>query len=327
MKWDAVVTATKPRLVIIGGSSVNYGVSSAYLEALLNDEYDVINYGTIRTTCQRLYVEALASQLGEGDILIYAPESSSAYTMGSGKLDTFKIFRDTEGVYNLYRYVDIANYSDYFKGITNFNSERFNSMLSGGSDYDGHTVPSQDLVGKNGGFKATYPDAFTIINQDGDMIGGTNKNTATNGTPKFSVNFSYYVYDEGDKSSTGSDIRDYADLMNAALQLHEDKGVKVFFGFAPVHKNALTTETKNTAIQKGYDADMAATYGVKALGSCSDHIFAYGYMSQNDTHHLTDKGRVKHTFQIYLELCEALGITDGYQNSTDVGRDFPGCAW
>lgn len=326
VKWDAVVTATKPRLVIIGGSSVNYGVSSAYLEALLDGEYDVINYGTIRTTCQRLYVEALASQLGEGDILIYAPESSSAYTMGSGKLDTFKIFRDTEGVYNLYRHVDIANYSDYFKGITNFNSERFSTMLSGGNDYDGYTVPSQDLVGKNGGFKATYPDPFTIINADGDMIGGDNKNSATNGKPKFSVNFSKFVYDEADTSATGSDITTYAAQMAAALKLHEANGVRVFFGFAPVNKNALTTAAKLESTQTAYNALVAELYGVDVLGNCADHIFSYTYMSQNDAHHLTDKGRVKHTFQLYKELCEALGI-DGYTKNSAVGKDFPGCAW
>ncbi len=324
VKWDAVVNATKPRIVIIGGSSVNYGVSSAYLEALMSGEYDVINYGTIRTTCQRLYVEALASQLGEGDILIYAPENSSAYTMGSGKLDTFKIFRDTEGVYNMYRHVDIANYSDYFKGITDYNLNRY---ASSAQDYNGYSVPSQDLVGKHGGVKLTYPDPFTIINADGDMIGGTNKNKAQNGTPKFTVNFSEYVYDEGDKSATGSNVNDYADLMAAALQLHEDKGVKVFFGFAPVSKKALSTAAALAVTQKAYDADVRGWYGVDVLGSCSNHIFDYTYMSQNDSHHLTDKGRVLHTYQLYLELCEALGITNVHESSDAVGKNFPGCAW
>ena len=322
VKWDAVVTATKPRLVIVGGSSVNYGVSSAYLEALLNGEYDVINYGTIRTTCQRLYVEALASQLGEGDIFIYAPENSSAYTMGSGKLDTFKIFRDVEGVYNVFRHVDIANYSDYFAGITDFNAQRYTSS----NDYDGYTVSNASQEGVNGGFKATYPDPYTIINQDGDMIGGTNKNTANNGTPKYSVNFSEYVYDEADSSSMGSNINDYADKMKAALALHTAKGVKVFFGFAPVNENALVGEAKMEAVQKMYDADVAEWYGVEVLGSSSDHVFSWRYISQNDSHHLTDEGRVLHTFQLYLELCEALDI-NGYTSSTAVGTNFPGCKW
>ena len=50
-------------------------------------------------------------------------------------------------------------------------------------------------------------------------------------------------------------------------------------------------------------------------------------MSQNDSHHLTDKGRVLHTYQLYLELCEALGITNVHATSDAVGKNFPGCAW
>ena len=124
----------------------------------------------------------------------------------------------------------------------------------------------------------------------------------------------------------GSDITTYAAQMAAALKLHEANGVRVFFGFAPVNKNALTTAAKLESTQTAYNALVAELYGVDVLGNCADHIFSYTYMSQNDAHHLTDKGRVKHTFQLYKELCEALGI-DGYTKNSAVGKDFPGCAW
>ena len=321
VKWDAVVSATQPRLVILSGSSTLWGVASKYLEALLDGQYDVINYGTIRTTSMRLYLEALTSELGAGDILIYAPENSSAYTMGGGKLDTFKIFRDTEGVYNIYRHVDIANYTDYFNGLADFNKQRYGLGESNYLAYNSFTGTEQNA------FQVTYPGKYSIVDQDGDLIAQAGKDTTKNGTPTHKVNFNDYVADEKEASTVGSNITTYAPLVKAVLDTHEKNGVTTYFGFAPVNRNAIVGEGITSAGQKAYDARIAELYGVDVLGSCSNHIFDWNKCFNNDAHHLTDQGRVLHTYQFYLELCAALGLEVKYTTSTALGTNFPGCKW
>lgn len=328
VKWDHVM-ASKAQghkvIVVVGGSSAVYGFSAQYMEKLMSGAYDVINFGTICTTAGRLYVEALASLLTEDDILIWAPESSTAYQMGSGVLDTFKIFRDTEGMYNVWRAVDISRFSHYFSGLTDFYAQRGNAAAK---DYEGYNVNRNPSLAHE--FRCTYPDTYTIINYWGDLIGGTNKNKSNSQTPGNKVSFDGKTTSEACYGSTvsGTDIAEYADVAKEALQALRDKGVKVYFGFAPTSEKALIGQAALPSQQKAYDALIARLYGVEVLGSCSDHVFAYTYMTNGDAHHLTDKGTQIHTYRLYKELCTALGLTAKTEaEAKTVGASVPGIAW
>jgi len=332
VKWDHVMASKaqgRKVIVLVAGSSAVYGFSAQYMEKLMSGEYDVINFGTICTTAGRLYVEALASLLTEDDILIWAPEASTAYQMGSGVLDTFKIFRDTEGMYNVYRAVDIAHFSNYFTGLTDFygnaQSGRRNMQAK---DYEGYNVARNPSLAHE--FRCTYPDQFTVINYWGDMVAGTNKNKTRNSTPGNKVSFDGMTTSEVLYGSavSGTDIADYAEVSKAALQALKDKGVKVYFGFAPVNRNALIGQASLPAQQAAYDALVAELYGVEVLGSCSDHIYTYTYMTNGDAHHLTDKGTQINTYRYYTELCTALGLTAMTEaEAKTVGASVPGLAW
>ncbi|MBP5209550.1 MAG: leucine-rich repeat protein, partial [Clostridia bacterium] len=229
VKYDTILASEKPVIVILSGSSSVYGLSAEYFEALMGDEYTVVNYGTIRTTSMLLYLEGLKAVLGEGDILIYAPENSSAYTMGSGELNTFKIFRDTEGSYNLFRDVDIAHFSHYFSGISDYNNRRYGSSASSYAMYNVPNTPS----GSNQ-FRLTYPDTFTIFNQHGDMVAAnpTNKNkTGSSTNQKISFDDKTYSISEGEGAGS---IAAVAPAANAALAALRAQGVATYFGFCPV---------------------------------------------------------------------------------------------
>lgn len=327
-KWDHVMASKaqgRKVIVLTAGSSGLFGFSAQYMEKLMSGEYDVINFGTICTTAGRLYVEALATLLTEDDILIWAPEPSTAYQMGSGVLDTFKIFRDTEGMYNVYRAVDISHFSHYFAGLTDYYGNR-GAMT--GRDYEGYNVARTPGLAHE--FRLTYPDTFTVINYWGDLIGGANKNKSSTKTPGNKVSFDGKATSEALYGSvvSGTDISVYADASKAALQALRDKGVKVCFGFAPVNEKALIGQAGLASQQKAYDALVAQLYGVEVLGSCSDHIFANTYMTQGDAHHLTDKGTQIHTYRLYTELCNALGLTAKTEaEAKTAGASVPGIAW
>ena len=322
---DAIVSAEEDEklMVFLAASSGHYGFSSTYMKALFNDEYKVVNFSTVRTTAIRLYLEAFEGMLGEGDVLVYAPEPSSIYTMGSGKLDTFKIFRDTEGMINVFRHVDIANFSDYFAGITDYNTKYAGSATY---SYEEYAVP--ELTGYSSHeVIINYPSNNPVYwTPTGDLIGGPAKNQTQNGTPGIKVYFTDSIYNEAGTVNAAS-IKSSAAKVKAAIAALRDNGVTVFFGFAPVNKNALAGTGATASTQTAYETMIAEQFGVELLGSCSDHIFEWNYFVSNDAHHLTDKGRVLHTWQMYLDLCEAMGITDGYTNSRAVGTDFEGCKW
>jgi hypothetical protein len=67
-----------------------------------------------------MYLEAMQHYANENDIILYAPENSS-YMMGEGTL-YWKTLRDMEGMYNIFRYIDISGYSNVFGAIAEYNS-------------------------------------------------------------------------------------------------------------------------------------------------------------------------------------------------------------
>ena len=95
------------RIILIAGSSAYQGFGTEYMEALLEGEYRVINFGTTRTTNGIMYLEAMNALAHEGDVVIYAPENSS-YMFGETEL-YWKTLRDLESMNNIYRYVDFSN--------------------------------------------------------------------------------------------------------------------------------------------------------------------------------------------------------------------------
>lgn len=334
-KWDHVMAA-KARgekvMVLVAGSSAVYGFSAQYMEKLMDGEYTVVNFGTICTTAGRLYVEALATLLTEDDILIWAPEASTAYQMGSGVLDTFKIFRDTEGMYNVYRAVDIAHFSNYFAGITDYNSGTNHARLTmTAKDYNGYNIPSDfDATTTPYDFTCSYPDKYAIINYYGDLIAGANKNTTQNKTPGNKVSFDGKTTSESINGTvvSGSDITTYAPLAKAALKTLSDNGVGVYFGFCPVNEKALIGSAATASQQSWYDAFVAEQFGATVLGSCTDHVFTWNYFTSGDSHHLIDKGTQLNTYRYYTELCAALGRTPKTEaEAKAAGAGVPGIDW
>ncbi|MBO5790171.1 MAG: leucine-rich repeat protein [Clostridia bacterium] len=329
VKWDRLMaTEGQKRIVFISGSSSLWGINSEYLEKLLDGEYAVVNYGTIRTTSSALYFEAISNIVDDDDTIILAPECSSAYQMGGTSLgggkSELKVFRDTEGVYNIYRNIDIANYENYFTGISLFNQARY------GMDAKDYEYYPDANVSSNSGHKIrlTYPDANTIINEYGDLIckKGSKKNNTSSSTPGKTTSFDGYTYNYADNANTDK-IADYAANFNKIAAIAEDNGAKVFFGFCPVNKKSLSTAASSAAQQQRYDALLAELYDFDILGSSSKHVFDYSYFYQADQHHVTDKGTVKHTYQFYLDICEAFDLEVKHDANAFKNDGIPGCAW
>jgi hypothetical protein len=109
----------EPRLIVIGGSSIYEGLATEYLEALLGGDYRVVNFGTTRTTHCTMYLEAMQYYANKDDVVVYAPENS-AYLLGEREL-YWKTMRDLEGMVNIYRYVDMTQYTNFFSAFTDFN--------------------------------------------------------------------------------------------------------------------------------------------------------------------------------------------------------------
>ena len=314
----------KSRIIVIAGSSAYQGLASEYMENLFLEEYRVVNFGTTRTTNGIMYLEAMQYYAHEGDYVLFAPENS-AYMMGETEL-YWKTLRDLESMYNIYRGVDISNYSGYFSAFAYFNKNyRYNrdprayeeitkvTATNKYGDYN-HSKRAQYCVESN------YIDTYFITMNNRFKsrfdLDWNNKDAQT-------ANKDYT--DPNNKTWCSVDDPYYKDQMNRVINLVKATGAEVYFSFCPVDGSKLFPEAKSLSWLQNYDKFIDDTYDFDGrVGSCVDYIFDHKYF-YDCAFHPNDYGRAYRTYRLYYDLCDIMGKSPlGY---LDVGDDFYGCCF
>ena len=335
-----LASADQNRIILIAGSSAYQGFGTEYMEALLEGEYRVINFGTTRTTNGIMYLEAMNALAHEGDVVIYAPENSS-YMFGETEL-YWKTLRDLESMNNIYRYVDFSNYTNIFGSFTDFNkSYRYNE--AGGAS----TPRRYEQISVNGSVNdptGTYKNPTT--NKYGDYLYSQRVGVSSRYNDAYFITMNERIksklegaWNDTNNQHANKDYTDpsnetwcsftdpyFADQMNRAIDLAKSSGAKVYFAFCPSDANALVEGADTYARLRAYDELIRSTYNFDGLvGMAENYVFDHSYF-YDCAFHLNDTGRTYRTYRMYLDLADILGITDtnGYKS---VGTDFDGCTF
>ena len=334
------------RIIMIGGSSIYEGLSTTYIEALINnsgleEEYSFINFGTTRTLTIMLYLDAIDHYTKQGDIVVMSPENHIR-AMG----DTSFVrdsYDDSEGMYpSLMRYLDISKYTGVFTSLSAFNLEsrvskkptRYEDICKVGDGSKGSDKYGDDL--------SDYAKRSIMRNQAG-CVGYTDTYTITFNEKVKSTLAPGWKDENRDTADwknpdnlTWCNFNDpkYADEVNRMIREIKATGAKAYFAFAPVDGIGISgsawgviPEVKADAANwlLAYDNLVADTYyeldGL--VGSSVDYVYHHNYFFDN-AYHLNNYGRALRTYQFYTDMTAILGITDtvGY---TELGKNFKGC--
>ena len=326
----------KNRVIVISGSSSYRGLSTLYLEALLENEYRVINFGTTRTTHGTIYLEAMKYLAHEGDIIVYAPENS-AYMMGEPEF-YWKTLRDLESMYNLFRYIDISNYTGVFTAFSAWNQGRSYTeeymeshpgryeRNAGAYEQIGERASSTDKYGDSHGAAlldycnlSAYKDSYyiTLNNRIKSKYEGAWSNKTYQELHKDYTNLN-------DETWISIDDEPYVTLMNRAFDAARSSGAKVYFGFAPIDGESIVPEAQNLAHFRAYEKLIENIYHIDGLmGSCKDYIYARKYC-YDCAYHTNAYGRTYRTYQLYLDIADTLGI-ENPNGIYSKGTNFEGC--
>ena len=319
----------KNRVIVIAGSSVHLGLSSTYMEALLDNQYTVVNFGTTRTVNCTIFLEAMGKLTHEGDIIIYAPENSS-YMVGEREI-YWKTLREVESMYNVFRHIDIKNYTGILSAFSDYNMNyRLKTTGSGpisptpyevkvpmlssefGSDKygDSHGQNKGSLQSSYYGYYITFNERYKS-KDEGNILSNEN----------LEANKDYN--DKNNKTWTSINEEYYTTTMNAAISGAKRGGAAVCFGYCPADADAVVEASRNKQQLLRYEELIKSMYTYdKYLGSAADHVFAHEYF-YDSSFHLNDVGRAYHTYKLYLEICESFGRTP--KGFRDAGVDFKGC--
>ncbi len=312
------------RVIVVSGSSSYLGLGTEYLEALLDNQYRVVNFGTTRTTHGTIYLEAMQKYAHEGDIVIYAPENS-AYMYGETEL-YWKTIRDLEGMYNLFRYVDMSNYTAVFSSFAELNSAYKYKRTP--TPYE--LICTAKYTNKFGDRKeedmakyvdlSEYSDSYYItftnrIKSKYDVGNWRDEDSELNGKD---------YNDPNNKAWCSIDQQYMLDLMNHAIDAARSSGAKVYYGFAPTDADSVAVEQRSIAALNAYDELISRIYHFDGnLGSSKNYIFARKYF-HDCAFHPNDYGKTYRTYAMYLDLAAIIGISEPHE-IFDKGVNFAGC--
>ena len=321
-----MATSDKNRIIVIGGSSVLQGLGTEYLEALLSGEYEVINFGTTRTTNGLVYLEAVKNYVHDGDIVLYSPENS-IYMMGENEL-YWKTLRDMEGMYNLWRDIDVSGYENVLSAFADFNqSYRYKKAPTMYEEMvESKTVtPDGDRQDERRAYyrsanKINYVDSYYITLNE--RVKSKDEGEWSNAQDQL-ANKDYTNPDN--PTWVSFTAPEYKVPVNEALEAIKGAGAKTYFAFPPADANAVVPEAKDAAWIAAYDNLILTTYTALdgILGSSADYIYDHEYF-YDCALHLNDYGRTIRTYDLYLDIAKKLGITSP-KGMKDVGESFVGC--
>ena len=275
-KWERLATAKQAGekvIVVMSGSSSLNGLDTPMMQEAFNSEYTVVNFGTNAGNCGVLYMEFVSHFMGEGDILIDAPEMGGDQ---AGNMNvTWKFFRGLEMQCNVWRYVDIANYKKLFSSLAEHNKTR---------------APMADK---------DYTQVSTGMDANGDL---QDPARAVLNKPDYCA---------GSKFSLGTNIfaGNAAKNLNWVYALLQKKGVTVYFSNAPFNANSLTAAAKTEQAQNAYNDSIVKNLKVPVISKVQDYIIKGEWMYNSD-YHPNDFGREYRTKNLIRDL-KAQMVKDG----------------
>lgn len=152
-KHQLLVNSTGPKLVLVGGSNVLYGIDGSLLEEKTN--YSVVNYGLRAQTPLSFYEKEISPHVKSGDLILFIMEYGYYYGASNDMAVTYILQTYPQGIPSLLpeylggfpeygRALVPDQLVHYIKGVPERNDIRISIDAWGGStdllDYDGYFV-------------------------------------------------------------------------------------------------------------------------------------------------------------------------------------------
>ena len=268
-KFERLNSIEEPKIVIVGGSSVAFGIDSALLEKYM--DMPVVNFGLYASLGTKLMLDLSRSGIGEGDIVIVAPEiNSQTYSLYFNTDTTLKAL---DGSFHMAKYIPREHRSSLLGGLWNLASGKAGYMLSG--------APANP----DGAYNSKYFDEY------GDFDYGRKEN----------IMLDYYDINTMIDPDPEIITDEFADYVNDYVDYCESQGAKVYFAFPPMNRLGVVdgkTEEDFCIFADAVEEKIKAKIINMDINSC---IYEPGYFYDTNFH-LNDAGRLMHTLNLLTDM-------------------------
>ena len=270
-KYDRLHSVEGSKIVVVGGSSVAFGLDSEMLERYTG--MPVVNFGLYAALGTKLMLDLSRSAIGEGDLVIISPEldpqTLSLYFSAEQTLmaldDDFSMVWD----------IPAENKISLLGGMWSFAARKL-KLIFGGTPLNPDGVYNSANFNEYGDL--VYPRAENIMDVYYDA------NTPVNLT-----------------SDTVSE--DFIDYLNDYVRECERRGAKVFFAYCPLNEMAIVDDT----LAESFHEFLRDSLECEVIGTPREAIMNAGYFYDTNFH-LNEAGATANTVRLTRDLLFALGI-------------------
>lgn len=273
-KYERLNAVDEPKVIVVGGSSVAFGLDSALLEA--NVGMPVVNFGLYATLGTKIMMDLSKANINEGDIIVLAPEMD-AQTL-SLYFNAEAALQGIESNWGMLRYIDSDNHSDLVGGLYEYITSKIKYLREGLLDPAG--VYNRDSFNEYGDIVYERPYNTMLLGYD----------------PTRTIDLTAALWDE-----------EFVDYVNDYTAYCEKKGATVYFSFCPMNESAMASTTTEDTLFEFYSY-LYNTLDCEVIGNVNDYIIEQDYFYDSNFH-LNDSGVVLRTSLLAHDINRARGIT------------------
>ncbi len=276
-KFDRLNSVDGEKVVLIGGSSLAFGLDSATMEEYLGRP--VVNFGLYATLGTKVMLDLSRSAIGRGDVIVICPEIDA---------QTLSLYYNAESMWQ-------AADSDYSL-LFHIGFDNLGDMAGGFWDYLGKKLEYANGEGLS--VSGVYTKA--AFNEYGDIVYERPYNQMTLGyDPNKMIELSGDVFDSA-----------FVDYLNDYVRMARRRGAEVYFSFPPMNRDAVTT-TDEEAVKAFYQF-LYENLECEVISDVNDYVLDSGYFYDSNFH-LNDAGVPIRTLRLVEDIRRALGSTDAVE--------------
>lgn len=273
-KYERLLSIKEPKIAVVGGSSVAFGLNSALLARYTG--YEVVNFGLFATLGSKIMLDLSEDGLNEGDIVVFAPElDAKTLSLFFGARAAWQAIDASPSLYDT---VWLRNGEELQAEQEAFEAEKKTYKE------DGAPNPSGVYNRKN-------------FNEYGDIYYDRPYNTMALG------------YDPNTIFELTPEImsEDFLTYFNNYCARLREKGVEVYFSFCPINDKSLAPETTEQTLDE-LERYLIDNLNCPVISSIEDYIMDWGYFYDTNLH-LNNAGVTARTEMLINDLRAELGMT------------------
>ena len=290
-KIDRLKSVDGRKIVVIGGSSVAFGLDSELMERYTG--LPVVNFGLYASLGSNLMLDLAQEYINEDDIVIFAPEmDSQALSMYFSANNTLQ---SADGNLDILRGIDSEHYASLFGGMWDFARGKIKAGRNG------------IKLGTLGIYRRDSFNSYCDIDvpRPQNVMNGYYD---TNNLPMLR------------ESDYGSELDEFSQYLSEYCS-RLPSGAKMYFSFSPMNELSISDTLSHDDISD-FGEYISGRLGLTSISYIEDYILDAGYFYDTNFH-LNDAGVKLRTIRLSRDLRLELGITDGVLDDEPEAPELP----